>query len=49
MTTPYTEAMLPDIDFVQGADTMFIAHQSVPIYRLRRLDHAEWSLAAAPS
>lgn len=48
VTTPYTEAMLPDIDFVQGADTMFIAHPSVPIYRLRRLDHAEWSLAAAP-
>lgn len=48
VTTPYTEDMLPEIDFVQGADTMFIAHPDVPIYRLRRLDHAEWSLAAAP-
>lgn len=48
VATPYTEAMLDDLDYVQGADTMFIAHPSVPIYRLRRLDHADWSLAAAP-
>lgn len=48
LATPYTEAMLPDIDFVQGADTMFIAHPQVPIHRLRRLDHADWSLSPAP-
>ena len=46
--TPYTEAMLDDIDYVQGADTMFIAHPGVPIYRLRRQAHDDWSLAAAP-
>ena len=40
--------MIDDIDYVQGADTMFIAHPSVPIYRLRRQDHDDWSLAAAP-
>lgn len=48
IATPYTEAMLPDLDYVQGADTMFIAHPSVPIYRLRRFDHASWDLSAAP-
>lgn len=48
VATPYTEAMIDDIDYVQGADTMFIAHPSVPIYRLRRQDHDDWSLAAAP-
>lgn len=48
IATPYTEAMLPDLDYVQGADTMFIAHPSVPIYRLRRFGHASWDLSAAP-
>lgn len=48
VATPYTEAMLDEIDYVQGADTMFIAHPSVPIYRLRRQDHDDWSLAPAP-
>lgn len=48
VATPYTEAMLWDIDYVQGADTMFLAHPDVAIYRLRRLDHDDWSLAAAP-
>lgn len=48
IATPYTEAMLDDLNYVQGADTMFIAHQSVPIYRLRRFGHASWDLSAAP-
>ena len=48
VVSPYTEAMLFDIDYVQGADTMFIFHPSVPVYRLRRVSNTEWSLAAAP-
>lgn len=48
VATPYTEAMLSNIRYVQGADTMFLAHPEVPIYRLRRLDHDDWSLAEAP-
>jgi hypothetical protein len=48
IATPYTEAMLPYIGYVQGADTMFIAHPSVPIYRLRRFGHASWDLSATP-
>lgn len=48
IATPYTEAMLWELDYAQGADTMFIAHPDVAIYRLRRFDHASWDLSAAP-
>ncbi|BBP82454.1 hypothetical protein PHLH8_20960 [Pseudomonas sp. Pc102] len=48
VVSPYTEAMLFDIDYVQGADTMFIFHPSVPVYRLRRVSNTEWSLSPAP-
>ncbi|CAM4032018.1 hypothetical protein [Ectopseudomonas alcaliphila] len=46
--TPYSESMLFDVAYVQGADTMFLAHQSVPIYRLRRVTNDEWTLSEAP-
>jgi hypothetical protein len=48
IATPYTADMLTGINFVQGADTMFLAHPKVPIHRLRRLDHADWSMDPAP-
>jgi len=48
LTSPYTLSMLPDIDFAQGADTMFIAHPSVPIYRLRKFSATVFDLSAAP-
>jgi hypothetical protein len=48
VVTPYTEAMLSRIEFVQGADTMFLAHPEKPIHRLRRISHSDWVLAAAP-
>ncbi len=48
IVTPYTEAMLADIDFAQGADTMFLAHPDVPIQRLRRFSDTSWDLSAAP-
>jgi hypothetical protein len=48
VATPYTEAMLPDIDFAQGADTMFLAHPSVPIHRLRRFGASSFDLSPAP-
>jgi hypothetical protein len=48
IVTPYGENELADLNYAQGADTMFIAHPSFPIYRLRRQDHADWSLAPAP-
>jgi len=48
IATPYTSSMLVDMDFVQGADTMFIAHPSVPIKRLRRFGASSWDLNDAP-
>lgn len=48
LESPYTEAMLSQINYVQGADTMFLAHQALPIYRLRRLADDSWLLAEAP-
>lgn len=48
VATQYTEAMLQDIDYVQGADTMFLAHPAVPIQRLRRFSDVLWDLSAAP-
>lgn len=48
VASPYTESMLADIDYVQGADTMFLAHPSVPIQRLRRFADVTWDLSAAP-
>jgi hypothetical protein len=48
IATPYTADMLTGVNFVQGADTMFLAHPKVPIQRLRRLDHADWSMEPAP-
>lgn len=44
----YTESMLPDIDYVQGADTMFVFHPTVPPHRLRRFTDTIWDLAPAP-
>lgn len=46
--TLYTEAMLDDIDYVQSADTMIIAHQAIPLSRLRRYEHAQWTLSTFP-
>lgn len=48
LVTPYDQTMLKDLEHVQGADTMFLFHQRVPIQRLRRITNTEWSLAPAP-
>lgn len=48
LVSPYSEAMLAELDYVQGADTMFIFNQQIPIYRLRRVTDTNWNLAAAP-
>lgn len=48
LVSPYTEAMLFAMEYVQGADTMFLFHNQVPIHRLRRITDLQWSLAPAP-
>ena len=48
IASPYTLALLGDIDYAQGADTMFIVQETIPTYRLRRFADDHWNLAAAP-
>jgi len=48
ITTPYTSANVFDVDYTQGADTMFLALQSVAPYRLQRFADTRWVLDAAP-
>lgn len=48
LVSPYTEAMLPDLDYVQSADTMFLFHPSVAPQRLRRFSSSVWSLVTVP-
>lgn len=48
LVTPYDQTMLTALEYVQGADTMFIFHQKAPIGRLRRVTNTQWSLAPAP-
>lgn len=48
VVTPYTEAMLADLDFTQGADTMFLFHQGVAIGILKRLASDLWAFQTAP-
>lgn len=48
IVTPYTEAMLDDIGYVQGADTMFLVHPEVPVQRLQRFGDDNWRLLPAP-
>ena len=48
LPSPYAHTILDRLDYVQGADTMFIFCNTVPVYRLRRITNTEWSLAPAP-
>jgi len=48
VVTPFSEAILFDLDFTQGADTMFIFHETLQIRRLRRFGDTSWTLDIAP-
>jgi hypothetical protein len=48
ISTPYATADLDALDYTQGADTMFLALQSVTPYRLRRYADNAWTMDAAP-
>lgn len=48
IVTPFTEAMLFDLDYTQGADTMFLFQDSLEIRRLRRFGDTSWTLDVAP-
>jgi len=44
----YTTATVFDLDYTQGADTMFLALGTLPIYRLRRFSDSRWVMEQAP-
>lgn len=48
IVTPYTEDMLAEMDYTQGADTMFIFHRGKPIHILQRVASDYWALRPAP-
>ena len=48
VTTPYIEAVLFELEYVQGADTMYIMQGDTPVYRLQRFADTDWRLLAAP-
>ena len=45
LATPYPEAKVPDVRFVQSADTMYFVHPEYAIRTLTRSDHNNWSFA----
>ncbi|WP_342051994.1 MULTISPECIES: hypothetical protein [unclassified Cupriavidus] len=48
IASPYSEAVVQEIDFTQGSDTMLIFHEDVFIHSLRRLASDSWTLQPAP-
>jgi hypothetical protein len=48
IAAPWVESALPDLDYCQGADTMFIFHEDYPVYRLRRYGATNWVLEPVP-
>lgn len=48
IVSPYTAEMLAEVNYVQGADTMFLVHQKVPPYRLQRRGQTDWVMEVAP-
>ncbi|MER3170885.1 hypothetical protein ABUJ42_19015 [Salmonella enterica subsp. enterica serovar Chester] len=48
ISTPFSASILFDLTYVQGADTMFIAHQSVPMQRLQRWGDTDWRIENVP-
>jgi hypothetical protein len=47
ISTPYTAAHLPTLNYAQSADVMYLVHPSYAIRTLSRTDHNAWTLATA--
>ena len=45
ISTNITEDKLFEIQFTQSADVMYIVHESLPVQKLSRLGHTNWTLA----
>jgi len=48
IASPYSVAQLPAINYVQGADTMFLVNQGVKPHRLQRRSQLDWVLEPCP-
>lgn len=48
LATPYAQDQVFNVEFAQGADTMFMANENFPIKRLVRLSSAAWTIGDAP-
>lgn len=48
IVSPYAAADLHEIDFCQGADTMFLFHADYPTQRLQRFGNTDWRLQPVP-
>ena len=48
IASPYTAAQVLEMDFTQGADTMFLFHKDVAPYRLVCAGDTSWTLGAVP-
>lgn len=48
IVTPYSQAVVNQLYFCQGSDTMLFFHQSFPIQRVRHFTDLLWVLDAAP-
>jgi len=46
LATPWNAAQLPQLAWVQSADTLFLCHPDVPPQRLTRTSHSDWQLTA---
>lgn len=47
VSSPFLEANLDDVHYVQGADTMFLFHESYPTRKLVRFSNTSWKLSVA--
>ena len=47
IASPYTSAQVLELDYTQGADTMFLFHEAVPTYKLVCAGDTSWTCAAA--
>lgn len=48
ISSPYAAADLHEVDFCQGADTMFLFHAEYPTQRLQRFGNTDWRLQPVP-
>jgi hypothetical protein len=48
LATTYNDTQLDELDYAQGADTMFLVHPKKPVRRLRRFSPTSFDLSLAP-